>query len=794
MDFLKSAVASALATGPPFPYTFGDRVDLDNSIWVLNNGTKKEDGSNCSILSFDVAANKSRLPIAKNALRKLRTLRHPGIVKVLETVETESYIYIAIERVTPLSWHVRRKALSEEAAKWGLYTVANTLRFINDEASSVHGNLRVSSIFTSESGEWKVAGLDILSNLKEDDAIIYNYGPSVPDIGRYSPPEVVRSGWSAIKSAPLPATDAYQYGLMIFEVFNGGQSGGDNVGQTKNVPPSMHATYKRLTNANPKARLSISNFLDQGKRNGGFFETPLIKLSEGVDSLGLKSDGERAEFLSELEELSDDFPEEFLKAKILPELLKSVEFGGGGPKVLKYALNLGTKLPDHEFESRLNPIILRLFASPDRQIRVCLLDSLPSIIEHFSTNVVGGKIWPQITTGFTDLAPLVREQTVKAVLVLVTKLSDRIINGELLKYLAKTSMDEQPGIRTNTTICIGKIARNLSGSTRSKVLINAFSKSLGDPFVHARNASLQALAATSDLFSDDDCASKILPRLCTTLVDKEKIIRDQANKTFDIFLARVRKHASTLPDTILPPPSQQGSGTTTPRMGTSTPANASADAGWTGWAISSFTNKLAAANGEIQPRANGLAAPNIPSRPSSVPAPGNGMPKPSAPTSNPRTTTSTLSPTPSQQSMPSFAAEVEQDEGFDASWGDMDDDGEGAAAFFDTPSASAAVTPAANFDDGGEPDFAGWLSAQKAAKSKPQLPKGLAKKMTPAARPTAARVTTTGSLGGGAGAKKVTATAQSAARTTPAVVKKEAVIDTKPKDEDGADDWGDAWD
>lgn len=42
MDFLKSAVASAIAAkGPPFPYNFGDRVDLDESIWTLYNGTKR---------------------------------------------------------------------------------------------------------------------------------------------------------------------------------------------------------------------------------------------------------------------------------------------------------------------------------------------------------------------------------------------------------------------------------------------------------------------------------------------------------------------------------------------------------------------------------------------------------------------------------------------------------------------------------------------------------------------------------------------------------------------------------
>lgn len=41
MNFLKSAVASAIAQGPPFPYTFGDKVDIDKSIWTLYNGTKR---------------------------------------------------------------------------------------------------------------------------------------------------------------------------------------------------------------------------------------------------------------------------------------------------------------------------------------------------------------------------------------------------------------------------------------------------------------------------------------------------------------------------------------------------------------------------------------------------------------------------------------------------------------------------------------------------------------------------------------------------------------------------------
>jgi SCY1-like protein 1 len=41
MDFLKSAVASAIAKGSSFPYSLGDRLDNDESIWVLHNATKR---------------------------------------------------------------------------------------------------------------------------------------------------------------------------------------------------------------------------------------------------------------------------------------------------------------------------------------------------------------------------------------------------------------------------------------------------------------------------------------------------------------------------------------------------------------------------------------------------------------------------------------------------------------------------------------------------------------------------------------------------------------------------------
>lgn len=103
--------------------------------------------------------------------------------------QTETQLIIVTERVTPLSWYTKRKSLGEETLKWGLCGVAvswvgsegrvyadtqqRTVKFINDEASSVHGCIRSSSIFVGDNGEWKIGALDLLSSVKEDDAVIY---------------------------------------------------------------------------------------------------------------------------------------------------------------------------------------------------------------------------------------------------------------------------------------------------------------------------------------------------------------------------------------------------------------------------------------------------------------------------------------------------------------------------------------------------------------------------------------------------------------------------------------------
>lgn len=213
------------------------------------------------------------------------------------------------------------------------------------------------------------------------------------------------------------------------------------------------------------------------------------------------------------------------------------------------------------------------------------------------------------------------------------------------------------------------------------------------------------------------------------------------------------------------------------RIGTSN------DKSWAGWAISSFTNKLATANGEIQPSTGtSKLAETEATRSVSVPRPTQSShpTQLDLPKKELRAEAQPLGRSLSDQPVSTSITANGTDDVYEA-WGAIDDDEEENGLKDDDPFSAPVVTSSpvpksatVPFDDGGEPDFAGWLAAQSKAKAKKPLPKGLSK---PAA-------TTTGTRNSGH-------TNLFKPKTVVAPTKK---IDTKPKDEGEDDGWGDAWD
>ena len=225
------------------------------------------------------------------------------------------------------------------------------------------------------------------------------------------------------------------------------------------------------------------------------------------------------------------------------------------------------------------------------------------------------------------------------------------------------------------------------------------------------------------------------------------------------------------------------------------------DTSWAGWAISSFTNKIASASGDIEAKSSSSMPQTISEiRSASVP--------PTASTDGPRpgNSTRTISdlhrkavtkpPPPTLMRTPTehfFRDAQAEDDEIDDAWAEMGED-----SFFDAPITPALTTPTP-FDDGGEPDFAGWLSSQAQARARAPLPKGLSRPSTSIVtngQPSLTKVNSTGSLDmGAAGTKKLATTLVKPNVTKPETNKSSTkTLDTKPKETVINDDWGDAWD
>ena len=138
MDYLRnlgSAAVSSLVqkSGLTLPFTTNNRVTSydGRSIWTLYEGTKRDDGSPVSIFEFDAnqPGKRNVFPLAKNALRKLRTIRHPDVLRFMDVVETDTTVQIMTERVKPLSAEVKAWSPSaiqeqQEWLLWGLHRLS----------------------------------------------------------------------------------------------------------------------------------------------------------------------------------------------------------------------------------------------------------------------------------------------------------------------------------------------------------------------------------------------------------------------------------------------------------------------------------------------------------------------------------------------------------------------------------------------------------------------------------------------------------------------------------------------
>ncbi|XP_051944932.1 N-terminal kinase-like protein [Xyrauchen texanus] len=570
-----------------------------SGIWTLSRGKRKTTGEPVSVFVYEVSqGTEEQTQLAKAAFKRTKTLRHPNILSYVDGLETEKSLYIVTEPVTPLAEHLKIQAekggASDLEVSWGLHQIVKALSFLVNDCHLLHNNLGMWAIFVDRAGEWKLGGLDHVTSDQGDSSTLPTPKVINPVLEKYDPPESPGSGgekWTG---------DVWCLGCIIWEVFNGPLPRASSLRSLGKIPKQLVPHYCELVGANPKVRPNPAQFLLNCRSPGGFMNNSFVESNLFLEEIQIKEPAEKQQFFQDLSENLDSFPEDFCKHKVLPQLLTDFEFGNAGAVVLTPLFKVGKYLSAEEYQQKIIPVIVKMFSSTDRAMRIRLLQQMEQFIQYLNEAAVNSQIFPHVVHGFTDTNPAIREQTVKSMLLLAPKLNETNLNQELMRHFARLqARDDQGPIRCNTTVCLGKIAPYLNAGIRQRVLISAFSRATKDPFPASRAAGVLGFAATHQYYSVTDSANRILPTLCTLTVDPDKNVRDQVFKAIKSFLTKL--------ETVSEDPSKLSE---IEKDVTGSAQTGGSAATWTGWAVtgvSSLTSKLirhAPAGSEAQPAEN----------------------------------------------------------------------------------------------------------------------------------------------------------------------------------------------
>jgi len=556
----------------------------NESLFILFKGKIKSNGKNVSIFKFDSSFSNQpdKVASAKASIKRLKTIRHPSIISIIDSNEESNDIFFVTEYVIPLKIYLEddlsdyTKDQKYYTASYGLCQVATGLNFLNNDCNLIHNHININSIFITDKENWKIGQLDYVT----DSTSVWPT-KQFSSLERYDPPEKSRN-----RSGEKWTRDAYGLGCLIYEIFCGSLDSAHLLERAKGIPSELNSDYQKLINSNPNTRLKFKEFISRFRSDKSSIRNIFVNTMFFLDEMQIKDQNEKTRFFAELNENIDHFPPLISKKKILPKILESLELNIDTAILLDAMFKISKTLSADRYEKEIIPVIAKLYTFKDRVTRSKLLQNIEHYIEHLKPKMVN-EIYLNVSQGFLDSNATIREQTVKSMLHFAPKLNSDNLNDNLLKNFSRIQVrDEETSIRTNTVLCLTKIACYLKPDIRQKFLVMAFIRSLRDPFPPARLAALNGLKSTQMFYPLQNTATQVMPALCHLTIDQEKKVRDESFKLLKEFIEKVHR-VSEDPSVIEEIEAElETSYNNNNNKFTNNIAN------WSSWAMSSFTSKL----------------------------------------------------------------------------------------------------------------------------------------------------------------------------------------------------------
>ena len=294
-ELAKSTINRALGnTGPQLSFSIGDKAypQPENSIWILHNGISKADKQEITVFIFEFKHHPKMIYLARNALKRLKTIRYPGIPRFIDGAETETSIIFGTQKLEPLLQNL--PSANDNLLKLGLYNIASTLRFLSQECKLIHANVNMSSIFITKSGEWMLGGIEFMG--PPDPATFKSHSNELRH--QLLPPEFEKYITSdAISRLPVHVIDAWLFGVFVHVAFKNTQITTASLNNRGNIPQDLFKYVRGLFNLNPEMRITFEQFLGGLSSKGEYFDDKLIEAQNFLQNFAIQEKEAKEAFL-----------------------------------------------------------------------------------------------------------------------------------------------------------------------------------------------------------------------------------------------------------------------------------------------------------------------------------------------------------------------------------------------------------------------------------------------------------------------------------------------------------------